>query len=190
MNEIRSAHFIIIITSKMCMRSSIMAYEITNVLIDNWPATQLVGHRYTFEDADETAFGHLWEKWNASDRWANLAKLGKPIACVGLMRLKGESFEYWIGNLFAERIQVPEAFESLKFPAIKTATAWIEGFPNEIFGKEPACGAWDAILQKYPNLKRKTVDGWMIELENYTARFDRVNSEGHLTLDYIFFVTD
>ena len=148
------------------------------------PAGTLVGKVYHAEDRDaHGSYGAKWGEWFAGGWFERLAELGRPTHggdYLGAMRMKGDTFEYWIGMLLEPTAALPEGFSSVELPGGSYAVAWIQGPDGpELYGMHEECMRLAAERGWKP-----ARDAWYVERYN-CPRFTKPNEKGEVILDYL-----
>ena len=173
-----------------------MAFEVTKVYLERFPAMRLIGLRYTNDDRDGGGgFGTQWGEWMNGDL-IGVLKNDVGIAPfddspLGLMTMRGDgsNFTYWIGLFFPAGTKVPNGYEYLDLPESNIGTGWIRGPMEELFGGPPH----EAVCKRLgeENLGRHRTDiaapgsDTYCFFERYHAeRFDVPEENGYVTLDY------
>ncbi len=174
-----------------------MAFEVTNVYTEQFPALRFIGTRYTNDDRRDGGFGVQWCEWMEDDRFE---KLKQAAGCapydestIGLMTMRGDmtGFTYWIGLFFPENTGVPENFEYLDLPESTIGVGWVRGSDEngEIYGGPPheaVCGELGKITpcQFRNDIAGEGSDTYCF-FERYNCpRFTTRDENGNVTLDY------
>ena len=170
-----------------------MAFEVTKVYMEHFPALRFIGKRYTNDDRDEKAgFGTKWEEWGNSDRFDVLKKAVHvapfDATPIGLMT-DASQFTYWIGLFFPAGTAVPDGYDYLDLPESDIGTGWVCGKDSEIYGAPPmkaVCMAlWDAGYGKHRYDILGPGSNTICFFERYVSgRFDVADENGNVTLDY------
>ena len=175
-----------------------MAFEVTKVYLEHFPALRFIGKRYTNEDrGKDGGYGGQWGEWwnnGIFDKLRN-ATPSKPFddSTIGLMTMRGDmtGFTYWIGLFFPSGTAVTEGFDFLDLPESNIGVGWIRGNGEngEIYGAPPH----EAVCKKLEEDKigsfRSDVAGEGSDtycfFERYNCpRFTEKDADGNVTLDY------
>ncbi len=162
--------------------------KIVKVYRESMPSVKLIGKRYTDADRDAsgTYAGH-WQQWFSQGWFDVLTKrcAGVPNVSgdyIGAMRMTGEnSFEYWIGALFAPEAMVPEGFEAEDIAACDLGVCWLYGNDKsgELYSMEASDMAMAALKEQG---YRYSARGWFFERYN-NPRFTKPDTDGNVILD-------
>lgn len=80
-----------------------MAFEVTKIYKEHFPALRFIGKRYTNDDRGPDGFGRQWNEWMSGKLFGKMEnEVGiKPFNgdTIGLMTMRGDmtGFTYWIG---------------------------------------------------------------------------------------------
>ena len=174
-----------------------MAFEVTKVYLEHFPALRFIGKCYFNEDRTDGGFGSQWDEWNSGDRFTKMkdAVAAKPFddTPIGLMTMRGDmtAFTYWIGLFYPAEAQAPEGFEFIDLLESNIGVGWVRGNleNGEIFGGPPH----EAVCKKLDDDKigvfRNDVAGEGSDtycfFERYNcSRFDVKDENGDVVLDY------
>ena len=174
-----------------------MAFEVTKVYEEKYPALRFIGKRYTNDDRGEDGFGAQWGDWMANDRFTAL-KQGVGAApyyedTVGLMTMKGDmtGFTYWVGLFFNEGSFVPENYDFIDLPESAIGAGWVRGNleSGEIFGAPPHEAVCKVLDENGIGNFRNDIEGEGSDtycfFERYNCpRFTVCDADGNVTLDY------
>lgn len=174
-----------------------MAFEVTRVYREHYPALRFIGDRYTNADRGaDGGYGGQWSMWWRENRFDALkAGAGAPQdeSTIGLMVMRGDGsdFSYWIGLFFPAGTAVPEGFDSIDLPESDIGVGWVRGSDEngEIFGAPPHEAACHRLIEEGMGDFRDDIMGegsgmyCFFELYN-CPRFTQKDSEGKVTLDY------
>ena len=175
-----------------------MAFEVTKVYREHFPALRLIGKRYTNEDRDAAGgFGDQWGEWNSGDKFTLLKQAVDTPAFnddpLGLMTMRGDmsGFTYWVGLFFPAGSHVPEGYDHLDLPESNIGVGWVCGKDESdgIFGGPPHEAVCKALEDNGVGKFRNDIDGpgsdtyCFFERYNH-ARFDIKDANGNVTLDY------
>ena len=163
-----------------------MAVCIKKTYKEHFPSLRLIGKRYTDNDRAGESFGHKWGEW-FQNGWFDKLEQSGPLpenddGYLGVMRVDGGIFEYWIGMFFPENTPVPEGFEHTDTASFNGTTCWLYG--NESSGELYGMEAYNMVIDEAKNhgfVRRK--DGWCFERYN-CPRFTTPDDEGNVILDY------
>ena len=176
-----------------------MAFEITNIYKEHFPALRLIGKRYTNDDRDESGgFGTIWcEEWWSCDKFSVMKQaVGVPAFTedtIGLMTMRGDmtEFTYWIGLFFPCETAVPEGYDYIDLPESNIGVGWVCGNEDngEIFGEEPHGAVCVKLAETGFGKFRNDIKGQGSEVycffERYNCpRFTEKDANGNVTLDY------
>jgi hypothetical protein len=158
--------------------------NIQNIFRQIVPASRLIGKRYTDADRANGGFGHLWDTFFQNNWFNALEKAGgkTEFDYLGMMRVHGGIFEYWIGMLFAPDAAVPQGFDAADAEASDYAVFWLYGNPDngELYGMACHNRCLDIMRQR---AWVYNPDGWCIERYN-CPRFTGKDAKGNVILDY------
>ncbi|MCL1858014.1 MAG: GyrI-like domain-containing protein [Oscillospiraceae bacterium] len=170
-----------------------MAFSVVKVYRESLPKVKFIGKKYGDSDRINGSFGAKWGEW-FSNGWFNI--LEKEIdmlpkeceggAYIGLMRVKNNIFEYWVGMFAAEGSPVPLGFAYIDIPAGDIATAWIHGSDDngEIYGMDAHNACMNKFFEK----------GWQLQDDPYfferyqCPRFTTADKDGRVILDYCIYI--
>jgi len=173
-----------------------MAFEVTNIYWEEFPALRFIGTCYTNDDRVNGNFGSKWGYWIGNDRFTALKQAVKAEPYIedtlGLMTMKGDEtgFTYWIGLFFPAGTDVPDGFASLDLPASGIGVGWVKGRDDngEIFGGPPheaVCKRLDEAGYKFRNDIAGEGSDTYCFFERYNhQRFTQKDADGNVTLDY------
>ncbi len=174
-----------------------MAFEVTRVYREHFPALRFIGLRYTNADRFEGGFGKQWGEWEQQDRFGALKKAiaASPYdeTGIGLMIFGGaEEFTYWIGLFFPAGTQAPDGFDYYDFPESDIGIGWVYGNEEngEIYGGPPHEAVCARLGESGMGSFRNDlagVDGGDVYcfFERYNCpRFTHKDAAGNVTLDY------
>ena len=165
-----------------------MAAEIIKVYKEHLPAARLIGKRYAEEDRINGSFGAKWSEW-FQNKWFHEI-LGDDLSVMpgdygsylGVMRVLGCKFEYWIGTVFPLNTSVPDGFEYVDIDELDMAVCWIYGNEKsgELFGLDMHN---KCLVELDKNGYVRKEDDWCIE--RYTCpRYTTPDEKGNVILDY------
>ena len=165
---------------------------IQQVLLEDMPAVQLIGKRYTDKDRDEYgSFSSKWHEWFQNGYFDALCAcegiMGVSDDFIGAMRHTNAGFEYWIGMFMDETDVPPAGFERVFIPAGKLGVCYVYGKDDstDLFSMD-ACNACTRAWAE---------QGWQIapdawRLERYNCpRFTTPDEKGNVILDCCAYVT-
>jgi hypothetical protein len=158
--------------------------EIRNVFRETVPPARLIGKRYADADRQNGSFGHKWDEFFKSGWFGELERAGgkAEFDYIGMMRVAGGAFEYWIGMLFAPGAKAPDGFDFADIGGFGAAVFWIYGNPDsgELYGIDSHNRCLGLLSGKGWAAKD---GGWCIERYN-CPRFTEPDSDGNVVLDY------
>jgi hypothetical protein len=174
-----------------------MAFKVTRIYMEQFPALRFIGKRYTNEDRVDGGFGEQWGDWWKNDLFNKLKEdiSDTPYdeATIGLMTMRGDmsDFTYWIGLFYPSGTGVPTGFDFLDLPESNVGVGWVCGNEEngEIFGAPPH----EAVCKKLEEEKmgefRNDITGAGNDtycfFERYNCpRFTSKDEDGNVTLDY------
>ena len=174
-----------------------MAFTVTKVYKESFPALRFIGMRYTNDDRVDDGFGKHWGEWWTNERFGRLkeAVASAPYdeSTIGLMTMRGDmsDFTYWIGLFFPAGSTTPEGFDFIDLPESNIGVGWVCGNEDngEIFGAPPH----EAVCKKLEDEKigafRNDIAGEGSDtycfFERYNCpRFTEKDENGNVTLDY------
>jgi hypothetical protein len=175
-----------------------MAFEVTKVYLEQFPALRLIGKCYTNDDRDESGgYGDQWKEWWDGDIF-NMMKQAVGISpfiedTLGLMTMRGDmtGFTYWIGLFFPAETKVPDGYEFLDLPESNIGVGWVCGSEEngEIYGGPPheaVCKKLDDDgIGKFRNDIAGQGSDTYCFFERYNCpRFTEKDANGNVTLDY------
>ncbi|AEV96069.1 hypothetical protein [Pediococcus claussenii] len=126
--------------------------EVQRTTLKDFNKVTFIGKKYDHSDRNEFgSFAPIWEEWNRNN-WFELIEEDNELAddaAIGLIILKSDVFEYWIGQFFIPGAIAPYGFEEVSFVADKVGYAEISGNPQngELYGDIPLMMSWNAIKQ-------------------------------------------
>ena len=174
-----------------------MAFSLTKVYLEKFPALRFIGKRYTNDDRVEGGFGKQWNDWKADDTYTKM-KEAVPVqpfdlTPIGLMTMRGDmsGFLYWIGLFYPSGADVPEGFDSIDLPESNIGVGWICGKDEngEIFGGPPHEAVCNKLIEEKLGEFRNDIEGegsdtyCFFERYNF-QRFSEKDENGNVTLDY------
>ena len=174
-----------------------MAFEVTNIYTEQFPALRFIGKRYTNDDRVDGGFGKQWGEWWSNGMFDKLieASTNKPFddSTIGLMTMCGDmsGFTYWIGLFFPAGTETPEGYDFLDLPESKIGVGWICGSEEngEIFGGPPHEAVCKRLEEESMGSFRNDIAGEGSDtycfFERYNCpRFTEKDTNGNVTLDY------
>ena len=173
-----------------------MAFKVTNVYKEHFPALRFIGTRYTNDDRDASGgYGNKWDEWIKSDRFTamTLAAEALPFTedTIGLMTMRGDmtGFTYWVGMFFPAGTDTPDGFNYIDLPESDIGVGWICGKDGEIFGGPPHEAVCKRIEEDGIGKFRNDIAGEGSDTycfyERYNIpRFTVKDADGNITLDY------
>ena len=174
-----------------------MAFEVTKVFCERYPALRLIGKRYTNDDRVDGGFGKQWDEWNGCDGFNALKQtVGAGLFyedALGLMTMRGDmtDFTYWIGLFFPAGTTTPEGYDYLDLPESNIGVGWVCGNleNGEIFGGPPheaVCKKLDDDnIGKFRNDIAGQGSDTYCFFERYNdQRFTVKDADNNVTLDY------
>lgn len=156
-----------------------MSIKIRSLERESFPATRLIGKKYTFNPN--------WTEW-WNEGWFSVLEQTECSAVngdayIGAVRIVNGMPEYWIGMLFPERTSVPAGFDYVDIEPLECAVCYL-------YGKENDSGFYTMDTHnmclnelKYHGMKRKE-DDWCFERYN-CPRYTNPDECGNIILDYI-----
>ena len=156
-----------------------MVITIKTLERESFPATRLIGKKYTFNPN--------WAEW-WNEGWFSVLEQTECSAVngnayIGAVRIVNGRPEYWIGMLFPEKTDVLSGFEYVDIEPLECAVCYL-------YGKENDSGFYtmdthNMCLEELKNhgLNRKE-DDWCFERYN-CPRFTTPDEFGNVILDYI-----
>ncbi len=168
--------------------------EIIKVYREHLPAARLIGKRYMEEDRINGSFGAKWGEWFQNNWFQEI--LGETLSVMpgdygsylGMMRVIGDQFEYWIGTVFPLETSVADGFDYIDLIEFDVATCWIYGDEKsgELFGLDIHNKCLEELVKN--EYVRKEND-WCIE--RYTCpRYTTPDEKGNVILDYCIAIKD
>ena len=174
-----------------------MAFEVTKVFLEHYPALRLIGKCYTNDDRGEDGFGGQWHEWMSVDRFTAMKHVVDAVPfyedSLGLMTMRGDmtGFTYWIGQFFPAETKVPDGFDYLDLPESNIGVGWVSGSSEngEIFGGPPheaVCKKLDdENIGKFRNDIAGPDSDTYCFFERYNhPRFSEKDANGNVILDY------
>ena len=174
-----------------------MAFEVTKVYKECFPALRFIGKRYTNDDRVNGGFGKQWGEWWSNDMFAKMkeAVSSKPFddATIGLMTMCGDmsGFIYWIGLFFPSGTNVPDGYDFIDLPESNIGVGWVCGNEEngEIFGAPPHEAVCKRLEEEKIGSFRNDIAGEGSDtycfFERYNCpRFTEKDANGNVTLDY------
>jgi len=174
-----------------------MAFTVTNIYKEHFPALRLIGKRYTNDDRVEGGFGGQWGEWMGENRFTTMKDAIKtpPFSedTIGLMTMKGDmsDFTYWIGLFYPMDANVPEGYDYIDLPESNIGVGWICGSVEngDIFGGPPHEAVCKGLDENGIGAFRNDIAGEGNDTycfyERYNnARFMEKDLNGNVTLDY------
>ncbi len=173
-----------------------MAFEVTKVYKEHFPALRLIGKRYTNDDRGEDGFGKQWGEWNGGKFDAMKQAVGvSPFdgSTIGLMTMRGDmtGFAYWVGLFFPEGTAAPDGYDFLDLPESNIGVGWVCGDPDsgEIFGGPPheaVCAklAEIGVCEFRSDIAGEGSDTYCFFERYNEPRFTEKDANGNVTLDY------
>jgi len=174
-----------------------MAFEVTKVYKEHFPALRFIGKRYTNDDRVNGGFGKQWGEWWASDLFTRMKEAVNVApydeSTIGLMTMRGDmsDFTYWIGLFFPAGSNVPDGYEALDLPESDIGTGWVCGNEEngEIFGAPPHVAVCKKLEEEQIGAFRNDIAGEGSDtycfFERYNCpRFTEKDENGNVTLDY------
>jgi hypothetical protein len=175
-----------------------MAFKVTKVFKEHYPALRFIGKRYTNDDRGECGgFGPQWNEWVSEDKFSSMCGFIDVPAfkegTIGLMTMNEDmsEFTYWIGMFFPVDTYVPSGYDYIDLPESDIGIGWVCGSMEngEIFGAEPSGAVCEEIEKQGLGEFRNDIAGrdsgiyCIFELYN-CPRFTEKDSDGNVTLDY------
>jgi len=174
-----------------------MAFEVTKIYKEQFPALRFIGKRYTNDDRTEGGFGKQWGEWWSNDLFT---KMKEGVSCkpyddatIGLMTMRGDmsGFTYWIGLFFPSGSNVPDGYDFLDLPESNIGVGWVCGNEEngEIFGGPPHEAVCTRLSEEKIGDFRNDIAGEGSDtycfFERYNCpRFTEKDANGNVTLDY------
>ena len=174
-----------------------MAFEVTKIYKEQFPALRFIGKRYTNDDRTDGGFGKQWGEWWSSGMFTKMKEgvSSRPYddATIGLMTMRGDmsGFTYWIGLFFPSESNVPDGYDFLDLPESNIGVGWVCGNEEngEIFGGPPHEAVCKRLAEEKISDFRNDIAGegsdtyCFFERYNY-PRFTEKDANGNVTLDY------
>ena len=174
-----------------------MAFEVTKIYKEQFPALRFIGKRYTNDDRVDGGFGKQWGEWWREDKFTKM-KEGAPSkpyddATIGLMTMRGDmsDFTYWIGLFFPSGTHVPEGYDFIDLPKSSIGIGWVRGNEEngEIFGGPPHAAVCKKLEEENVGDFRNDIGGEGSDtycfFERYNCpRFTEKDANGNVILDY------
>ena len=174
-----------------------MAFEVTKIYKEQFPALRFIGKRYTDDDRTDGGFGKQWDEWFSNDLFTKMEEgtSSKPYddTYIGLMTMRGDmsDFKYWIGMFFPSEAKVPEGFDFIDLPESNIGVGWVCGNEEngEIFGGPPHEAVCKRLAEEKIGDFRNDIAGEGSDtycfFERYNCpRFTEKDVNGNVTLDY------
>ncbi len=174
-----------------------MAFQVTKIYKERFPALRFIGKRYTNDDREDGGFGAQWNEWWNTDIFTKLQNgaSAKPYddSTIGLMTMRGDmtGFTYWIGMFYPAETGAPEGFDYLDLPESDIGVGWVCGNEEsgEIYGGPPheaVCkGLNDEKIGDFRNDIAGEGSDTYCFFERYNCpRFTQKDADGNVTLDY------
>lgn len=174
-----------------------MQAKIIKTVQESFPQLRLIGKKYTNLDRNKAdgGYAHIWSQW-FDFGWFEILKSLKPKTNIengylGFMRYDifdfNQTFEYWIGMFFEPWTPVPEGFDYLDLQPSNVGVCFIEGIEPDIYNKHQK--VLDMLRLSNFNPVKVDNENKVHFFERYNhQRFSKKDAEGHLILDYGFFL--
>jgi len=174
-----------------------MAFEVTKVYKEHFPALRLIGKRYTNDDREDGGFGKQWKEWMVGDLFSvmkqtvGVSPYDEDTLGLMTMRCDMTGFTYWIGLFFPANTKVPEGYDFIDLPESNIGVGWVRGNQEngEIFGAPPHEAVCKKLGEDNIGKFRNDIAGEGSDIycffERYNCpRFTEKDADGNVTLDY------